>query len=148
MSESSEVVTVEEANTQRVYSTSNGGAPSRYASAEDLLASAPKDIVEEDVEDVFGGSVVRVRSLTAAQAARVRQMSFTMSGRSPEIAWAQMERAQFELGVIEPKLTQEQVLMLHRTSGASFAKVIETLDRISGTNKEELRKAQKEFQES
>jgi hypothetical protein len=139
--------TIEAANPDRVYDTSNGVAKSRYATAEDLLANAPKDIKEVDVEDVFGGLTVKVRGLTAAQAAHVKQLSFNMQGRSADIVWGMMEITQFELGVIEPKLTHEQVLMLHRTSGPSFAKVIDTLDKLSGIGKEELRKAQSDFQE-
>src|SRR5215471_3517424 len=135
--------TVEEANPDRQYATSNGdGIPRRYATAEELLTNAPKDIIEKDVEDVFGGLTVRVRGLTAAQAAHVKQQSFNMSGRGPDLAWAQMEITQFELGVIEPKLKREQVLMLHRTAGPSFTKVIQVLDEISGIGKEELRTAQ------
>ncbi len=128
------------------YSSANGDSK-KYASVDDLLANAPKDIIERDVPDVFGGLTVKVRGLTAAQSAHVRQMSFNMQGRRPEVAWALMEVTQFELGVVQPKLTHEQALMLHRTAGPSFTRVIEVLDEISGTNKEELRKAQKEFQE-
>jgi len=138
---------VEEANSSREYATGSNGVARRYATAEDLLANAPKDIVEQDVEDVFGGLVVRVRGLTASQAAHVKQMSFSVAGRNPELSWAQMEMAQFELGVIEPKMEQAQVLMLHRTAGKSFAKIIAVIDEISGIGKEELRKAQSEFQE-
>lgn len=127
--------------------TSPNGSGSRYASADDILAAAPKDIKEQDVEDVFGGLIIRVRGLTAAQAAQVKQESFNMRGRTPEVGWAQMERLQFQLGVIEPQFTPEQVLMLHRISGPSFNKVIEVLDEISGIGKESLREAQKEFQD-
>lgn len=141
--------TVEEPNSSREYSTGNGGVPRRYATPEEMLANAPKDIIEKDVEDVFGGLIVRVRGLTAAQSAHIRQQSLSMrgGGRAPELGWAQMEILQFELGVIEPKMTHEQVLMLHRTSGPSFTKVISVLDEISGIGKEELREAQREFQE-
>lgn len=142
-------VTVEDANPERQYDTSNGSAPKRYASPEELLANAPKDIIEKDVEDVFGGLTVRIRGLTAAQSAHVRQQSINISGRrgNTEMAWAVMEVTQFELGVIEPKLDHAQVLMLHRTSGPSFQKVIEELDDISGINKEALQEARDEFQE-
>lgn len=118
-----------------------------YATPDQLLANAPKDIKEEDVHDVFGGLTVRVRALTAAQSAHVKQLSFTLQGRGPDLAWAQMEIAQFEIGVIQPKLTHQQVLMLHRTAGVSFTRVIEVIDRITGISKEELRSAQQEFQE-
>lgn len=119
-----------------------------YATAEQLLENAPKDIREEDVQNIFGGLTVRVRGLTAAQSAHVKQLSFTLQGRGPDLAWAQMEIAQFEIGVIQPKLSHQQVLMLHRTAGESFTKVIEKIDELSGIGKEELRAAQKEFQEA
>ena len=130
---------------EAAYASANGGSH-KYATAEEMITNAPKDIKEQDVEDVFGGLTVRVRGLTASKAAHVKQMSFNMKGRNAEVAWAQMEIAQFEFGVIEPQLTHEQVLMLHRTSGPSFARVIEVLDEISGIGKEELRKAQQDFQ--
>lgn len=124
----------------------NGHGP-RYATVDEILANAPKDIVERDVTGVFGGSTIRVRSLTAAQSAHIRQKSLILGGRSPDVVWAEMERLQFELAVVEPKFTKEQVLMLHRMSGPSFSKVIGVIDEMSGIGKEELRTAQKEFQE-
>jgi hypothetical protein len=143
-------VSVEEPNPSREYATGGNGVARKYATAEELLEAAPKDIREQDVNDVFGGKCVKVRGLTAAQSAHVRQLSFTVRGgqRVPELAFAQMEIAQFELGVVEPKLSHDQVLMLHRTAGPSFTRVIEVLDELSGIGKEELRKAQKDFQES
>lgn len=124
------------------------GTPRSYATAEQLLENAPKDIIEKDVENVFGGLTVRVRGLTASQAARVKQLSFNIKGNTPEVGWSQMEIAQFEMGVIQPVMAHEQVVMLHRMSGPSFARVIEVLDEISGIGKEELRTARTEFQEA
>lgn len=115
-----------------------------YLTPELAIERAPADCEERDVE-VWGGKV-RVRGLTAAQAARVKQASIDLSGRNPDVVWAAMEMLQFELGVIQPKFTAEQVRTLHLTSGAGFAKVIGVIDEISGTNKEELRDAQREFQ--
>jgi hypothetical protein len=126
---------------------SQNGQP-QYATADELLTNAPQDIREEDVTNVFGGLTVRIRGLTAAQAAHVKSVSFNMQGKSPEVGWGQMEIAQFEMGVIRPKLSHEQVIMLHRMSGPSFTKVIEALDALSGIGKDELRKAQQEFQEA
>lgn len=126
--------------------TANGHRP-RYATVDEVLTNAPKDIIERDVTDVFGGLTVRVRSLTAAQSAHVKQKSINLGGRDPNVVWAEMERAQFELGVVEPKFDTQQVLMLHRMSGRSFNKIIQILDEISGIGKEQLREAQREFQE-
>lgn len=140
---------VEGENPDREYKSGNGaGIKVKYATAEEVLNNAPKDIIEADVEEVFGGLTLRIRGLTAAQSAHVKQLSFQVKGgRQPEFGWAQMEIAQFELGVIEPSFSKDQVLMLHRTSGPSFAKVIAKLDEISGIGKDELREAQREFQE-
>ena len=115
-----------------------------YLSVDQALENAPADCEECDVE-AFGGKV-RVRALTAAQSARVRQVSVNMRGQAPEIMWAAMEMEQFRLGVIVPKFNADQVRTLHLQSGRSFAAVIAKLDEISGLNKEELRKAQQEFQ--
>lgn len=137
-----------EASDQTEVEVSTNGASPTYATAEQLLENAPKDITEQDITDVFGGLTVRIRSLTAAQAAHVKQQSINLQGRNPDVAWGRMEITQFELGVINPKLTHEQVLILHRTSGPSFNKVIEALDKLSGMDKEELLKAQEDFQGS
>ena len=142
---------MEETQTDTTEVQSENGATDtqvvEYATPEALLAGAPLDIKEKDVTEVFGGLTVRIRGLTAAQAAHVKHQSFNMQGNSPDVAWGQMEIAQFELGVIKPKLSHQQVVMLHRMSGPSFSKVIEELDSLSGIGKDELRKAQGEFQE-
>lgn len=126
----------------------NSNGVIEYATADDLLAAAPLDIQEKDVTDVFGGKTVRIRGLTAAQAAHVKSVSFQTQGRTPSVAWGQMEIEQFKLGVLKPKLEHNQVVMLHRMSGPSFAKVIAALDELSGIEKDELREAQKEFQDT
>lgn len=122
----------------------NGAVGDGYLTVSEAIDNAPADCIEEDVEGVFGGKV-RIRGLTAAQAARVKQESINLSGRNPDVVWSAMERTQFELGVIQPQFTADQVRTLHLTSGPSFAKVIARLDAISGMDKEELRNAQKEF---
>jgi hypothetical protein len=136
----SDVLTADE-----VQANGNGGTSSAgYLTVDQAIENAAADRVEADVTDVFGGRV-RIRSLSAAQQARVKQASMNLGGRNPTIAWAEMERLQFELGVIEPKFTAEQVKKLHIESGPSFARVIEEIDRVSGLNKEELRQAQEDF---
>lgn len=118
-----------------------------YLTVEDALANAPQDLEEVDVEGVFGGKV-RVRSLTAAYAAAVKRATTVQRGGNVEVTWAEMERKQFQLGVIVPRFTADQVRAMHATSGPSFAKVIAEIDRISGLDKEALRDAQKDFPES
>jgi hypothetical protein len=118
-----------------------------YVTVEQSLERAPLDLKEEDVHDVFGGKV-RIRSLTAAQAARVKQASIHLGagrGGGPEFGWAEAELMQFEMAVIKPKFSADDVRTLHLTSGPSFAKVIAAIDKLSGTNAEKLREAQKGF---
>ena len=119
-----------------------------YLTPDDAIsfADAGKDLLEEDVEDVFGGKV-RIRALTAAQNARIRQQAMNFGGPTAKIDWTEMERLQFRYGVIEPKLEADQVKRLHIKSGPSFAKVIKAIDDLSGTDKEALRKAEAEFPE-
>jgi hypothetical protein len=118
-----------------------------YLSAEAALSNAPLDLDEQDVEGVFGGKV-RIRALTAAQQAAVKQAGVSIGGSQQNVAvsFGAIERKQFELGVIAPAFTAEQVRTLHATSGPSFTRVIEALDKLSGMNKEALRDAQKAFQ--
>lgn len=117
--------------------------PVQYLTVDQAKENAPADLQEEDVE-VWGGKV-RVRSLTAAQSAAVKQASIDLKGRHPDVAWAEMERRQFLYGVIIPKHTKEQVKDLHVSSGVGFKKIVDKIDELSGIDKEELRKAQDEF---
>lgn len=132
---------------EKVANGEKSRVPSGYLTVDKAKENAPKDLKEEDVEGVFGGKV-RVKSLTAAQSARVKQVSINMSGRNPDVIWAAMELLQFEYGVIIPKFDADDVRTLHLESGPSFAKVIAKIDELSGTDKEEMAKAQAAFPES
>lgn len=124
--------------------------PVEYVTVEQALQRAPQDLTEQDVDGVFGGKL-RIRSLTAAQSAMVKQASIDLSGVSPDIVWAEMELRQFRFGVINPVtkaplFTEEQVKQLHLTAGPSFTKTIAAIDKISGTNKEAPARAREDFQ--
>lgn len=120
----------------------------QVASAEELLAAAPKDLHEETLTiPEWDDLAVRVRSLTSAKSAKVKQASIDLSGKNPDVVWAEMEVTQFLEGVVEPELTRDQVRQLHRSSGPGFQRVIQWIDEHSGIDKEELRKAQQEFRE-
>lgn len=136
-----EIPVAEPAESVAVAPTSSG-----YLTADQAVENAPADLVEKDVEDVFGGKV-RIRSLSAHQAAAVKQASINLQGRNPDVVWAQMELKQFRYGVINPQFSEDQVRSLHIASGPSFAKVIAAIDALSGIDKEELRTAQQEFPE-
>lgn len=115
-----------------------------YLSVAAALENAPADLEELDIDDVFGGRV-RIRALTAAQAAAVKQAGIVTGRGNVGVDFATLERTQFRLAVIQPPMTESDVRTLHATSGASFARVIAEIDRISGMDKEALRDAQKQF---
>jgi hypothetical protein len=131
---------------EAVKDTQTGKLP--IGSVEDILNAAPKDIKEEILEIPEWGYSVEVKSLTAAQSARVKQRGFSFTEGGTDVAWAEMEIMQFMMGVKKPKFTEEQVLDLHNQSGAGFARVIAWIDEHSGINKKALEESRKEFQES
>lgn len=112
---------------------------------EGILEAAPSDRVTETIEVPEWGCSVRIQSLSAADQAAVKQASVVLGKGDPGLAWAAMEKTQFQLGVVEPKFTLADVNTLHHKSGAGFARVIAALDRISNLNKEELRAARDDF---
>lgn len=124
----------------------NGSLP--LGTVEQILERAPADLVEETIEIPEWKCSVKLRSFTAAVAAEIKQVGLAFKGEDTNVAWARMEITQFQRGVIEPRFSEEQVQKLHATSGRGFARVIQWLDEKSGTDKEELRKAQREFQDA
>lgn len=116
------------------------------ATADDLL-NAPSDIVEEII-DVPKWGRIKIRSLTAAQQAKVNQASFLGVGTgSIDLRWEEMEKLRFQHGVVEPKLSPEQVNVLYHRNGPTFGFVLSEINRISGTSEEELRKLRAAFRE-
>ena len=113
-----------------------------------ILEAAPKDLIEETFDVPEWDCAVKLRSFSAAQAARIKQVGFNFVGEETDVAWAEMEKAQFQEGVVEPKFSDEEVLQLHITSGRGFARVIKRLDEITNLDKEAVKKAQEEFRES
>lgn len=125
-------------------SSANGA--SGYLTAEQIEANAAKDIIERDVEDVFGGKV-RIRTLTAAEATRVQQAGVkVLPGGGFRLSLPDAQIAKFELGVVQPKLEHNAVLRLYQQSGSSFARVLAAIDEISGTGDDEMLRAQAAFQ--
>lgn len=116
-----------------------------YLTPEQAIEAAPGDLEERDVE-VWGGKV-RVRALTAHQAARVHQGNVKVIKGQPDVNIGAVQIAKFELGVIQPKFTHDQVVKLHRTSGAGFKLVVDTIDEISGMTEDEEAAAEAEFPE-
>lgn len=122
-----------------------------YLTGDQMEQNAPRDLVEKDVEGVFGGKV-RIRSLSAHQAAKVDSAGFKMkpSGSGVVVTITDAQLLKFQLGVINPDLSQDpnRVMRLYQQSGPSFRKVLDAIDEISGTNENELRDAEAAFQGS
>jgi len=114
---------------------------------EQILKRAPSDIVEEVVPIPEWECSVKLRSFTASASARIKSRGFGYRGENFQVAWGEMEVAQFMEGVKDPEFTENQVRELHSTSGRGFQRVIDWLDKQSGVDKEELRKAREEFQD-
>lgn len=121
----------------------NGKLP--VGTADQILDAAPSDLVTETLEIPEWKCSVRVRSLTAAQSARVKQAGLRFKGDETAVAWAEMEIMQFQEGVLDPSFRKDQVRRLYGSSGKGFQRVIGWLDEHSGLNKEELRQARDEF---
>ena len=117
-------------------------------SVEQILSAAPKDLKKEWVDVPEWGYSVQLRSFTASESARIKQRGFAIREGETAVAWAEMEIMQFELGVQEPKFTNEQVRQLHLTSGPGFARIIKWLDDNSGLDKDALKKSQEELRGS
>ncbi|MES2866731.1 MAG: hypothetical protein V4703_08215 [Actinomycetota bacterium] len=115
-----------------------------YLTPEEAIENAPADCQEDDV-DAFGGKM-RVRALTAGQQAGIAQASVT-AGRKADVNVALMEMMTFRLGVIEPKMTPEQVRTLHLQSGKSFSRVVARIRELSGIGDEEVATAAAAFPE-
>lgn len=117
--------------------------------ADAMLAFAQegKDLESDVVDDVFGGSV-RIKSLTAAQAAQVQQGSIRFGAsrkQRTEFNFASAERLKFRYGVTEPSLTDDQVRTLQTTAGPSFQKVLKAIDEISGTDEKAAEEDEQQF---
>lgn len=114
----------------------------------DKILNAPSDLAEDMVEVPEWGGWLRIRSLTAAEQAKVKQASIDLSGRTMTLIFAEMEKRQFEYGVVEPKFTGQDVNVLFHRSGPSWRRVITALDKISGTTDDERERAAAAFQGS
>lgn len=111
-----------------------------------IIANAPSDCVEEILEVPEWGCSVRLRSLTARQAAEVKQVGIKLAQRGASLVHTEMEKAQFLHGVIEPKFNAQEVNVLFETAGGGgWSRVIAWLDEHSGTSEEERRKAAEAF---
>lgn len=117
-----------------------------YATVDEILADET-DLPEKDITGVFGGKKLRIRALSAAQRARITQASLDQRGRAPQMRFGELERMQFQLGVIKPEFGPDQVRSLHLKSGPSFKKVVEEIVKLTGIDDESLQEAEDDFRE-
>lgn len=126
----------------------NGAEQLPIGSREDFTKASPQ--LEEKVIAIPElGFSVKVRALTAGQDAMIRQISLDQTKGSFELAWAEMEIAQFQAAVVEPQFRKDDVRQFHNSwPAAAFARVTNWVDAVAGKDKEELRRAREEFQRS
>lgn len=120
--------------------------PLAVGTVDQILEAAPRDIRTETIEVPEWNCSVVIKSLTAAEKARIRQVGIQPG--NPAVAWGEMEIEQFLAGVAEPKFNRHQVQKLHQTSSIGFGRVIDAHDELAEMSKEELRKAQQDFRDS
>jgi len=119
--------------------------------SKDALLSA-SDLVEREVElDTIGGSVL-VRSLPAAYSnqAMSEALEVATGARGQQTArvnTGKLEMLQVMHGMIDPKLNSlDEVLVFAQKCGAAWRKVVDTIDEISGVNKEAMEQTAATFQ--
>jgi len=133
-------------------STSIRDSVEPFAPAPEILTvaqilGAPSDLIEDTVEVPEWGGSIRIRSLTAAEQAKVRQASIELGHNSTRLIFAEMEKRQFEYGVVEPKFTSQDVNTLFHRTGPSWRRVIDALDRLTPIRKDDLDKDEAAFPE-
>lgn len=126
--------------------TQEGRLP--VGTVQQILERAPEDLVEEEFDVPEWNCSVKLKAFSAAAASRIKSVGFNFVGEQTDVAWGEMEKAQFQQGVIEPVFSDEDVVQLHITSGRGFARVIKRLDELSNLDKEAVKKAQEEFRGS
>jgi hypothetical protein len=120
----------------------------RIGTVDEILEKGPEDITSETVHVPEWDCSVVIKSFTAYENATIKQKSLILGKENPDVAWAEMEVAQFQQGVVEPSFTPHQVRKLHQSSGRGFSRVIAAIDELNGNDKEALQEAQEEFRGS
>lgn len=125
-----------------------------YLTKDALLGAS--DLVERDVDlrPAVDGSV-RVRSLPAsysneASSASLEMVTDPRTGRQTAKAdTGKLEELQVLHGLVDPKLDSiDEVRLLSRRLGASWQKIIRTINEISGIDEEAIKRTEELFQTS
>ena len=118
-------------------------------SKESLLGAS--DLVEKEVELPAIGGSVKVRSLPAGYSNRAMSEALeviaTPTGQKAHVNTEKLEQLQVLHGLVEPKLNSlEEAKKLSEQLGSSWRKIVQTIDEISGIDKESIEKAEATFQ--
>jgi hypothetical protein len=107
--------------------------------AEEIAAA--HDIQEKIVPIPAWGGAVKVRTLTKAAQQAMRNEA-KVDG---ELDTDAMEMLMFKYGVIEPKLSTEQVMALREKSSTAFDQVLQAIIMVTGASGEAIQQAEAEF---
>ena len=123
--------------------TQTGKLP--VGTVEQILEAAPKDLTEDICEVPEWGFSVRIRSSSAAQQSLIKEEGFVFEGENTRVNWAEMDIKAFQMGVIEPVFSEEEVRRLHLSSGPGFNRVLNALNDINNISKEAVEKVKERF---
>lgn len=112
-----------------------------------ILERAPDDIVEAVLPVPEWGCSVRVRSLTAAQEAQVKQKGLEFRGETTKVWFAEMELAQFQASVVEPKFRLDDARKLQHSSSKGWQRIVAWIDKQSSLDKKEVAAMKDDFPE-
>lgn len=117
-------------------------------SKESLLGAS--DLIEKEVELPGIGGSVKVRSLPAGYSnqamSEALEVITTPQGQKAHVNTAKLEQLQVLHGLVEPKLASvQEAERLSQQLGSAWRKIVQTIDEISGIDKESIEKAEATF---
>lgn len=114
------------------------GAPKEDAPQVILSAAqireAPPDCREEMFEVPEWGGWIKLRSPTALASAKIKEagLKIDTEGQTMGMDIPNMERTQMQYGVVDPALSEEDVVAMQERFGPSWNRVVDRLDKLSG----------------
>lgn len=102
--------------------------------AEQLLAA--KDFVEEHVDVPEWGGCVKVRTLSMGARYRIAEGSATLKGREQRVDSVRLAVLTLLHGIVDPKLTEEQAILLAEKNASAVERVIQAIWRASALDTE------------
>ncbi len=118
------------------------------------LNAGAGDLTEiEVVVDVPAkGDTVKIRALSATAANGANSQSITTYEERGEqrmrVDSVMLDILRFQAGVVEPKFSVEEVRQISNTFGATFTKVVNKINELSGLSNEAVKETEARFQGS